>query len=135
MFFDIFLFFQILQNLGKADKTTDEIFEDHLQNFNTQQVRSIILASVSDPGPFFLRIRIRPFFWVRIQIHTQQNPDPVKKKIWIRIHKNAIKLCVQVKKIKIIFSTVNSELSCFLFWIRFFQNLIKEHHLCTCRPQ
>ena len=30
---------QILQNLGKADKTTDEIFEEHLMNFNTQQVR------------------------------------------------------------------------------------------------
>ena len=33
-------FFQILQNLGKADKTTDEIFEEHLQNFNTQQVNA-----------------------------------------------------------------------------------------------
>ena len=32
--------FQILQNLGKADKTTDEIFEEHLQNFNTQQVNA-----------------------------------------------------------------------------------------------
>ena len=31
---------QILQNLGKADKTTDEIFEEHLQNFNTQQVNA-----------------------------------------------------------------------------------------------
>jgi hypothetical protein len=31
---------QILQNLGKADKTTDEIFDEHLQNFNTQQVNS-----------------------------------------------------------------------------------------------
>ena len=31
---------QILQNLGKADKTTDEIFEEHLMNFNTQQVNS-----------------------------------------------------------------------------------------------
>jgi len=31
---------KILQNLGKADKTTDEIFEEHLQNFNTQQVNS-----------------------------------------------------------------------------------------------
>ena len=29
---------QILQNLGKSDKTTDEIFEEHLMNFNTQQV-------------------------------------------------------------------------------------------------
>merc|ERR1711868_88858 len=28
---------KILQNLGKADKTTDEIFEEHLMNFNTQQ--------------------------------------------------------------------------------------------------
>jgi hypothetical protein len=34
-----FFLFQILQNLGKADKTTDEIFEEHLHNFNTQQVR------------------------------------------------------------------------------------------------
>merc|ERR1711953_61872 len=31
---------KILQNLGKADKTTDEIFEEHLQNFNSQQVNS-----------------------------------------------------------------------------------------------
>jgi hypothetical protein len=29
--------FQLLQNLGKADRTTDEIFEEHLQNFNLQQ--------------------------------------------------------------------------------------------------
>merc|ERR1712013_256796 len=31
---------KILQNLGKADKTTDEIFEEHLQNFDTQQVNA-----------------------------------------------------------------------------------------------
>merc|ERR1712117_724007 len=31
---------KILQNLGKSDKTTDEIFEEHLQNFNTQQVNA-----------------------------------------------------------------------------------------------
>jgi len=31
---------KILQNLGKSDKTTDEIFEDHLINFNTQQVNA-----------------------------------------------------------------------------------------------
>jgi len=31
---------KIMQNLGKADKTTDEIFEDHLINFNTQQVNA-----------------------------------------------------------------------------------------------
>merc|ERR1711862_526611 len=31
---------KILQNLGKADKTTDEIFEEHLQNFNAQQVNA-----------------------------------------------------------------------------------------------
>merc|ERR1712227_887887 len=31
---------KILQDLGKADKTTDEIFEEHLQNFNTQQVNA-----------------------------------------------------------------------------------------------
>merc|ERR1711909_218448 len=31
---------KILQNLGKADKTTDEIFDEHLLNFNTQQVNS-----------------------------------------------------------------------------------------------
>jgi len=34
---------KILQNLGKADKTTDEIFEEHLQNFNNQQVNAIRL--------------------------------------------------------------------------------------------
>jgi len=31
---------KILQNLGKSDKTTDEIFEEHLINFNTQQVNA-----------------------------------------------------------------------------------------------
>lgn len=31
---------KLLQNLGKADKTTDEIFEEHLQNFNLQTVQS-----------------------------------------------------------------------------------------------
>ena len=34
------IFLQLLQNLGKADKTTDEIFEEHLQNFNQQQAHS-----------------------------------------------------------------------------------------------
>ena len=36
----IFFLFQLLQNLGKADKTTDEIFEEHLLNFNQQQANS-----------------------------------------------------------------------------------------------
>jgi amphiphysin len=31
---------KILQNLGKSDKTTDEIFEEHLSNFNAQQVNA-----------------------------------------------------------------------------------------------
>jgi len=31
---------KLLQNLGKADKTTDEIFEEHLQNFNQQTANS-----------------------------------------------------------------------------------------------
>jgi len=31
---------KLLQNLGKADKTTDEIFEEHLQNFNQQTAHS-----------------------------------------------------------------------------------------------
>merc|ERR1712004_405786 len=35
---------KILQNLGKSDKTTDEIFEEHLMNFNTQQVNSTRLS-------------------------------------------------------------------------------------------
>ena len=35
-----FAYFQLLQNLGKADKTTDEIFEEHQLNFNQQQVHS-----------------------------------------------------------------------------------------------
>lgn len=30
-------FLQILQNLGKVDRTADEIFDDHLNNFNRQQ--------------------------------------------------------------------------------------------------
>lgn len=29
-----------MQNLGKADKTTDEIFEEHLHNFNVQQTNA-----------------------------------------------------------------------------------------------
>ena len=32
--------FQLLQNLGKADKTTDEIFEEHYLNFNIQQANA-----------------------------------------------------------------------------------------------
>jgi BAR domain. len=28
---------QLLQNLGKVDRTADEIFDDDLQNFNKQQ--------------------------------------------------------------------------------------------------
>ena len=36
----MFLFLQLLQNLGKADKTTDEIFEEHLLNFNQQQANA-----------------------------------------------------------------------------------------------
>ena len=35
-----FFLFQLLQNLGKADKTTDEIFEEHLINFNQQQANA-----------------------------------------------------------------------------------------------
>lgn len=31
---------KILQNLGKADRTTDEIFEEHLQNFTVQQTNA-----------------------------------------------------------------------------------------------
>ncbi|XP_059091031.1 myc box-dependent-interacting protein 1-like isoform X4 [Tigriopus californicus] len=31
---------KLLQNLGKADKTTDDIFEEHLQNFNLQQAHA-----------------------------------------------------------------------------------------------
>merc|ERR1712223_1668639 len=31
---------KLLQNLGKADKTTDEIFEEHLLNFNQQQANA-----------------------------------------------------------------------------------------------
>ena len=40
MFNIYFFFLQLLQNLGKADKTTDEIFEEHLQNFNQQTTNS-----------------------------------------------------------------------------------------------
>ena len=31
---------QLMQNLGKADRTTDDIFEEHLANFNQQQVNA-----------------------------------------------------------------------------------------------
>lgn len=31
-------FLQILQNLGKVDRTADEIFDDHLTNFTKQQL-------------------------------------------------------------------------------------------------
>lgn len=33
----ISVLFQILQNLGKVDRTADEIFDEHLQNFTRQQ--------------------------------------------------------------------------------------------------
>lgn len=32
-----FLLFQFLQNLGKVDRTADDIFDEHLQNFTRQQ--------------------------------------------------------------------------------------------------
>lgn len=35
--FSFFFFLQILQNLGKVDRTADEIFDEHLTNFNRQQ--------------------------------------------------------------------------------------------------
>lgn len=31
------IYLQLLQNLGKVDRTADEIFDDHLTNFNRQQ--------------------------------------------------------------------------------------------------
>lgn len=31
---------QILQNLGKVDRTADDIFDDHLNNFNRQQTNA-----------------------------------------------------------------------------------------------
>lgn len=31
------IFLQILQNLGKVDKTEDDIFDEHLQNYTRQQ--------------------------------------------------------------------------------------------------
>jgi len=31
---------KLMQNLGKADRTTDDIFEEHLSNFNQQQVNA-----------------------------------------------------------------------------------------------
>lgn len=35
--FFFFAFFQLLQNLGKVDRTGDEIFDEHLTNFTRQQ--------------------------------------------------------------------------------------------------
>ena len=60
----MFLFwFQLLQNLGKADRTTDEIFEEHLQNFNLQQSNanrlqkdiSNYIRCIRGKGPVFKR--------------------------------------------------------------------------------
>ena len=31
------ILFQILQNLGKVDRTADDIFDEHLNNFTRQQ--------------------------------------------------------------------------------------------------
>lgn len=31
---------QLLQNLGKVDRTADEIFDEHLTNFNRQQINA-----------------------------------------------------------------------------------------------
>jgi len=36
-FWFIYFSFQILQNLGKVDKTADDIFDEHVTNFNKQQ--------------------------------------------------------------------------------------------------
>ncbi|VVC89397.1 unnamed protein product [Leptidea sinapis] len=38
-----FLCFQLLQNLGKVDRTLDDIFEEHLQNFNRQHQQAVRL--------------------------------------------------------------------------------------------
>ncbi len=40
IFYSLFCIFQLLQNLGKADKTTDEIFEEHRLNFNQQEANA-----------------------------------------------------------------------------------------------
>lgn len=39
-FHSILIHLQILQNLGKVDRTADEIFDDHLNNFNRQQTNA-----------------------------------------------------------------------------------------------
>ena len=31
--------FKVLQNMGKAERTTDEKFEEHVSNFTKQQVK------------------------------------------------------------------------------------------------
>lgn len=36
----IFSSLQLLQNLGKVDRTADEIFDEHLTNFNRQQTNA-----------------------------------------------------------------------------------------------
>ena len=33
-----FIYFQVLQNLGRSDRTTDDIFDEHASNFLRQQV-------------------------------------------------------------------------------------------------
>lgn len=35
--------FQLLENLGKADRTTDEVFEENVINFQKQQVGQEVL--------------------------------------------------------------------------------------------
>lgn len=35
--FVYFVYLQLLQNLGKVDRTADEIFDEHLNNFQRQQ--------------------------------------------------------------------------------------------------
>lgn len=34
------IYLQLLQNLGKVDRTADEIFDEHLTNFNRQQTNA-----------------------------------------------------------------------------------------------
>ena len=76
--FDIFL--QLLQNLGKADKTTDEIFEEHLQNFNQQQAHSTRLHKDINNYIRCIRgmyvnnkYRYLPFFHISRKVHFEHD--------------------------------------------------------------
>ena len=70
--------FQLLQNLGKADKTTDEIFEEHLLNFNQQQANSTRLQK--DIANYIRCIKGMYYLLISISLYNHNRAGPSELK-------------------------------------------------------